>query len=101
MTIKVSDPAGNGGVFHVQHPRIFPGFRILYGFRPVQLQKLYNLIAVDPDFMISILLGFIKDQLHAKVQMRFFNVVGVFRAAVAGAAQIADHISGLDDASRF
>ncbi len=33
------------------------------------------------------------------MQMRFVDVVCVFRAAVAGAAQIADHITGLDDAA--
>ena len=86
----------NCRVTHFKNPGIFFCFRVFFCFGAVQLQKPDNLVTVNPDLVISILLGFIKDQLHAKVQMRFFNVVGVFRAAVAGAAQIADHVSGLD-----
>ena len=33
------------------------------------------------------------------MQMRLIDIVRVFRAAIAGAAQITDHIPGLDDAA--
>ena len=80
-------------------PVIFFGFLVFDGFRTVHGEKLDQLIAVNPDFIVALFLGFIEDQLQAKVQVRFIDVVGVFRTAVAGPAKVTDDIPGLYDAS--
>ncbi len=76
---------------------MFPGSFLS---RAVQLQKLDKLVAVDPDFIVSLFLGFVEDELETEMQMWLVDVVGIFCTAVAGAARmITDHITGLDDAS--
>ena len=47
--------------------------------------------------MIAVLLGFIKNKLQAEMKMGLIDIVGVFRTAVAGSAEIADDVSGLDN----
>ena len=42
---------------------------------------------------------FIKDQLHAKVKVGFFNIIGIFCAAVPSPSEITDDITSLDIAA--
>ena len=91
--------SGHCRITHFKNPGIFFCFRVLFCLGAVQLQKLDKLVAVDPDFIVSLFLGFVEDELETEMQMWLVDVVGIFRTAVAGAAQIADYITGLDDAS--
>ncbi len=79
----------------------FFGFLILFGERSVFAKKPCQCIAVYPDFIISIFLGLIKDQLHPEVEMYGIDVIGVFYCAIAGMPHIADHISGSYHTSFF
>ena len=72
------------------------GFRIpIYG-GPVPGKELDNLINVDPDFPVSLPLGFVEDKLHPKVKMGDGHPVDVFGGAVAGHPQIPDDIPAPD-----
>ncbi len=44
--------------------------------------------------MIAVLLRFIKDQLHPPVKVHHFDVIDIFRIAVARMPHITDHIPG-------
>ena len=51
-----------------------------------------SLIHIYPDLIVTILLGFIKDELHANMQMCLVNVVDIFFGAVTGMSHVTDHI---------
>lgn len=82
-------------------PVIFLGFLIFDGFGPVHGQKLDNFITVDPDFIISFFLGFIKNQLYSKMKVGVIDIIGILCAAVSGTSQISDYIACLDDTAFF
>ena len=90
-----------GNIFRLVYPPPFFGSIYFYGLTLVLLQKFYQFVAVDPDLVVTFFLGFIKNQLQTEVEVGFFNVVGVFFGAVAGAAHIADNVSGLDETAFF
>lgn len=69
---------------------------ILGRLRPVFIKKPGQVIAVYPDFVISFLLGFIKDQLESPVQMGLPDIIHIFLLAVAGVSHIADDLPGSD-----
>ena len=67
----------------------------LHRLAAVHGQEFDQLVAADPNFVVSVLLGLVEDQLQTEVQVGFVDVVGVLRAAVSGASQVADHVAGL------
>lgn len=79
----------------------FFGFGILFCEGSVFVQEAGEGIAVDPDLVISFFLRFIKDKLEPPVEVNGFNIVHIFRLAVAGMAHVADHITGSDHAALF
>lgn len=99
VNILLYGSARDGGVFHLVDPVILFRFLIFDRFRPVHIQEFDNLIAVNPYFIISLFLRLIEDKLHPKMKMGIVDIVGVFRPAVPGAPQIADHVACLDDAA--
>lgn len=42
------------------------------------IQEPNNLVRIDPDFTVALLLAFIEDQLNAKVQMHYFDIIHIF-----------------------
>ena len=88
-------------IFHFINTRPFFGAFFLDGLGAVYRQKTDQFIAVNPDFVVSFFLGFVKNELQSEMQMRFSDVVGVFSAAVAGVSEITDHVSGGDEAALF
>jgi len=89
----------HGRVRHLVNPEPLFGLLILFGQRAVSGKKTGECVAVDPDLVVSFLLGLVKDQLEAEMEMDGFDVVGVFHGAVARMPHIADHVSGGYDAS--
>ena len=59
-------------------------------------QEADNLVYVNPNFTVTLLLTFVKNQLQAKVQVDGLNVVDIFMGGVSGAAHEADDLAGLD-----
>ena len=59
-------------------------------------QKPDNFIDVDPDLTVAFLLAFIKNQLHAEMEVDDFNVVGVFPVGISGAPHETDQVTGID-----
>ena len=51
------------------------------------------MIAVHPDFVIALLLGFVKNELQPPVQMGDLDIVYVFFVAVAGVTHVTNYIS--------
>lgn len=62
-------------------------------------QELCEGVYIYPDFVIALLLRFVKDKLQPPVQVRHLNVIHIFLGAVARMPHIANHISGRDDAA--
>ena len=91
----------NCRILHLVNAGPFLGAVHFDGFTAVNTQKLDNLIAVDPDFAVSLFLGFIKNQLYSEMQVGFINIICIFRSAVTGPSKISNDISGGDDAAFF
>lgn len=72
----------------------FFGFGILFREGSVFVQKAGKGIAVDPDLIVSLLLGLVKDKLESPVEVNGFNVVHIFCFAVPGMPHVADYITG-------
>lgn len=88
-------------VFHILYPEPYLAVPLFGSFGLVALKKTGQLVWIDPDFAITVLLGFIKDQLDTEVQMDLINVVGILFFAVAGMSHIADDIAGSHNAALF
>ena len=78
------------GVFHFINTRPLLSAIFFDSFGAVYRQKTDQFIAVNPDLVISFFLGFVKNELQSKMQVRFSDVVGVFSAAVPGVPEITD-----------
>ena len=50
------------------------------------VQQPDDLVNVDPDLAEAFLLAFVKYQLHPKMQMDRFNIVGIFPVRIACSA---------------
>lgn len=90
-------PARHRRVLHLVYPVVFLGLLVFDGFGAVHGEELGQFVAVDPDFVVAFLLGLVEDELEAEMKVGLVDVVGVFGAAVSGAAQVADDVAGLDD----
>ena len=89
------------GVFHFINTRPLLSAIFFDSFGAVYRQKTDQFIAVNPDLVVSLFLGFIEDELDPEVQVRSCDVVGVLRGAVSGPAQVSDHISRCHDTALF
>lgn len=89
------------GVFHFINTRPLLSAIFFDSFGAVYRQKTDQFIAVNPDLVISFFLGFVKNELQSKMQVRFSDVVGVFSAAVPGVPEITDHVPGGDETALF
>ena len=89
------------GVFHFINTRPLLSAIFFDSFRAVYRQKTDQFIAVNPDFVVSFFLGFVKNELQSEMQVRFSDVVGVFSAAVPGVSEITDHVPGSDETALF
>ena len=81
------------------HEGIYPGVNtvcFLHG-AAVIAEKSDDIIHIDPYFGITFFLTLVKHQLHTKMQVDGFNIIGIFLIRIAGAAHKADHIPRLDD----
>ncbi len=90
-----------GRVFHLKAPGPFFGFRIFFREAPVFVQETGECVAVDPDFVVPLFLGFVENKLQPPMEMDGLNVVDVFLFAVSGVPHVADHIPGSDHAPLF
>lgn len=89
------------------HRRIDDPDRALPLLRPLDLRRRLGVLCeepcqridVDPDLIVSLLLGFVKDQLQPPVQMRHFNIIHILLRAVAGVPHVADDVSRRDGAA--
>ena len=93
--------SGCCGVLHLKMAEPFFGFRIFFGERSVFVKESGQGVAVDPDFVVPLFLGFVKNKLQAPVKMHHVNIVRVFHRTVAGMPHVADHVSGGDNAAGF
>ena len=91
----------DAGILHLINACPLLGALFLDRFRAVHGEKTDQLIAVNPDFVVSFFLGFVKNELQSEMQVRFNDVVGVFSGAVTGVPEITDHIPGGDEAAFF
>ena len=56
-------------------------------------EQTHEAVDIDPDLGVAFLLTFVKDQLHAEVQVDGLNVIDILLAGIAGAAHEADHVA--------
>ena len=104
LVVEQVEAIKRGGALSLRLPLVIDPFPFLCPLHLCHLalvhpQEFYQLITVDPDLVVPFLLGLVEDQLEAEMEMGRVDVVGVFRGAVSGSAQIADHISGSDHAA--
>ena len=65
------------------------------------VQQPDDLVNVDPDLTEAFLLAFVKYQLHPKMQMDRFNIVGILPVRIACSAHETQKISRLNHISFF
>lgn len=63
------------------------------------VQQPNNIVNIYPDLAEAFLLAFVKYQLHPKVQMDRFNIVGIFPVRIACSAHETQKISRLNHIS--
>ena len=61
------------------------------------MEQTDDIIDIDPNLRIALLLAFIKDQLHTKMQVDCLDIVDIFLIGVACTAHIADEVTCLND----
>ena len=89
---RIHDPAG---------PHPLSGVAHLLCLLPVFRQKTGQGVKIDPDLIVALFLGLVKDQLQSPVKMRYFYIIDIFFGAVARMSHIADDVSGSDHASHL